>query len=91
MIDGYFGEDDDAFLTTISKKDIYNNLTLENVERFLRSLGVEVQVHSDFLICPTICHNPIEEAESMKLYYYQENKQFHCYTECGENMTIYGS
>ena len=60
MIDGYFGEDDDAFLTTISKKDIYNNLTLENVERFLRSLGVEVQVHSDFLICPTICHNPIE-------------------------------
>lgn len=89
MIDGYFGEDDDAFLATISKKDIYNNLTLENVERFLRSLGVEVQVHSDFLICPTICHNPIEEAESMKLYYYQENKQFHCYTECGENMTIF--
>ena len=26
-----------------------------------------------YLVCPTICHNPIDEAESMKLYYQDEN------------------
>ena len=42
-----------------------------------------------YLVCPTICHNPIGEADSMKLYWYQNNKMFHCYTECNENMSIF--
>ena len=89
MANGFFGIDDDAFLAFISKKDVYNALTLDSVERFLQSLGVRVDRYADHLICPTICHNCLEEAESMKLYYYQENKMFHCYTQCGENMSIF--
>ena len=76
----------------ISKKDILNSITLEDVKTFLESLGVEqiaVYPDKDYLICPTICHNPIDEAESMKLYWYQNNKLFRCYTECNEAMSIF--
>lgn len=89
MINGYFGEDDEALLLSMERKNIYESLTLDNVEKFLISLGVQVDRYSDHLVCPTICHNPLEDAETMKLYYYQENKKFHCYTECNENMTIF--
>lgn len=89
MIDIAFIDKELEFFTlTIS--DIIKSLSLEDVEDFLRSLGVEqIERTSKYIICPTICHNPIEEATSMKLYWYDENKMFHCYTECGENMTIF--
>ena len=72
-------------------KDILESLTIDDVERFLYSLGVNYIRHegADTLICPTICHNPIDEQGSMKLYWYQKNKTFHCYTECNENMSIF--
>ena len=72
-------------------KDILESLTIDDVERFLYSLGVNYIRHegADTLICPTICHNPIDEQGSMKLYWYQKNKTFHCYTECNENMYIF--
>ena len=89
MVEGFFGFDDEVYYMSLEKKDIYNGLTLDAVENFLISLGTRVEKYSTYLICPTICHNTLEEAESMKLYYYQENKMFHCYTECGENMTIF--
>lgn len=76
----------------VSKRDIFNSITLEDVKFFLESLGVDqiiVNNEKGYLVCPTICHNPLEEAESMKLYWYQQNKSFHCYTECNENMTIF--
>jgi hypothetical protein len=63
-----------------------------DVKNFLESLGVEqivVNEEKGCLICPTICHNPIGEAESMKLYWYQNNKIFRCYTECNEAMSIF--
>lgn len=41
------------------------------------------------MVCPTICHNPLHEAQSMKLYWYQNNKIFRCYTECNEAMSIF--
>lgn len=77
----------------ISIEDIVNSITLDDVRLFLESLGVEqIAVYEDkgYLVCPTICHNPIEEAESMKLYWYQNNKIFRCYTECNEAMSIFG-
>lgn len=62
---------------------------MDKVVLFLKSLGVEnIERHPDHLVCPTICHNPIDEAESMKLYYYDKTKNFHCYTECSENFNI---
>ena len=84
--------DKEAFLTTLDTKTIIDSITLTDVKNFLESLGVEqivVNEEKQYLICPTICHNPIHEAESMKLYWYQNNKIFRCYTECNEAMTIF--
>lgn len=76
----------------ITKQDIINSITLEDVKTFLESLGVDqiaMYKEKDYLICPTICHNPLHAAESMKLYWYQNNKIFRCYTECNEAMSIF--
>ena len=84
--------DRDAYLATLNTKDIIDSITLLDVKNFLESLGVEqidVNEEKQYLVCPTICHNPIHEAESMKLYWYQNNKIFRCYTECDEAMSIF--
>ena len=85
-------EDKEVYLASLSVKDIIDSITLDDVKNFLESLGVEqieVNAEKQYLICPTICHNPIEEAQSMKLYWYQNNKIFRCYTECNEAMSIF--
>lgn len=87
----FFNGDKEAYITSLTKRDVINSITIDDVKRFLYSLGVEYvdDKKDNILICPTICHNPIEEQSSMKLYWYQNNKVFHCYTECNENMTIF--
>jgi hypothetical protein len=85
-------QDKNLDFITASKKDIIDSITLEDVKNFLESLGVSqiaVNEEKQYLVCPTICHNPINEAESMKLYWYQNNKIFRCYTECNEAMSIF--
>ena len=85
-------QDNELDLAIASKKDIVDSITLHDVKNFLESLGVtQIMVNEDkqYLVCPTICHNPINEAESMKLYWYQNNKIFRCYTECNEAMSIF--
>ena len=60
-------EDLDLELHNISKQYVYFSLTLEDVKNFLEGLGVnQISVNEDkgYLICPTICHNPLDEAES---------------------------
>ena len=92
MIEGLWGSDPELELLSVTRKDIIDSITLEDVKNFLESLGVDrIEVHEDkgYLICPTICHNPIHEADSMKLYWYQNNKIFRCYTECNESMSIF--
>ena len=84
--------DKEAYFSTLSAQDIIESLTLLDVKNFLESLGVNqisVNEEKQYLICPTICHNPINEAESMKLYWYHNNKIFRCYTECNEVMSIF--
>lgn len=84
--------DQEIDLFGISVQDIINSITLEDVKTFLESLGVDqiaVYEEKGYIVCPTICHNPIDEAESMKLYWYQNNKIFRCYTECNEAMSIF--
>ena len=84
--------DKETRATFIGKKDIIESITLNDVKDFLESLGVtqiDVNEEKQYLVCPTICHNPINEAESMKLYWYQNNKIFRCYTECNEAMSIF--
>ena len=92
MITSFSMADPEIFLSSLTAKEIVDSLTLENVKKFLESLGVEQIVENkekEYLICPTICHNPIDEAESMKLYWYHDNKIFRCYTECNEAMSIF--
>ena len=92
MVISFQEQDPELDLLDISAKDIINSITLEDVKVFLESLGVDqIAVYEDkgYLVCPTICHNPIDEAESMKLYWYQNNKIFRCYTECNESMSIF--
>ena len=92
MITTLQDQDKELDLLNLNKKDIINSLTLTDVKNFLESLGVEqisVNEEKQVLICPTICHNPIHEAESMKLYWYHNNKIFRCYTECNESMSIF--
>ena len=86
------GLDEELELLDISVQDIVDSITIEDVKTFLESLGVEQIAYypeKGYLICPTICHNPLDEAESMKLYWYQNNKIFRCYTECNEAMSIF--
>lgn len=85
-----FGNNDPvAMMMNITAKEIIDMLTMDDVVRFLESLGVDVDRYENHLICPTICHNPLEDAHSRKLYWYQNYKLFHCYTECNENMSIF--
>ena len=91
-MDNFNEADKEAFLMTLNIKDIISSITLMDVKDFLESLGVEqitVNEEKQYLVCPTICHNPIHQAESMKLYWYQNNKIFRCYTECNEAMSIF--
>lgn len=84
--------DPQVTLATMDREDIINSLTLNDVKHFLESLGVEqivVDEDKQYIICPTICHNPLYAAESMKLYWYQNNKIFRCYTECNEAISIF--
>jgi len=86
------GLDPELDLLDVSIQDIIDSITLDDVRVFLESLGVDqiaVYEDKDYLVCPTICHNPLDEAESMKLYWYQNNKIFKCYTECNESMSIF--
>lgn len=78
-----------ALLSGIQAKEVVEMLTLDDVERFLESLGVDVDRFENHLICPTICHNAVGEATSRKLYWYHDHKVFHCYTECNESMSIF--
>lgn len=81
--------DNIAIINGMTSKDIINSLSIDDVERFIKSLGVErIEHHKNYLVMPTICHNPIDEAESMKLYYYDNNHCFHCYTQCGDSINI---
>ena len=89
MVSNFSKNDEVALLNSMGVKDVINSLTIDDVAQFLESLGVQVIKSESYLICPTICHNPLEEAETMKLYWYQNYKVFHCYTECNESMSIF--
>ena len=92
MIESLNELDQDLDSIGITKKDIINSITLNDVRTFLESLGVDqisINEEKQYLVCPTVCHNPLHEAHSMKLYWYQNNKIFRCYTECNEAMSIF--
>jgi len=92
MIETLQYQDDELIFNDVKVRDIIESITMEDVKTFLESLGVDQIImcpEKGYLICPTICHNPINEEASMKLYWYQDNKIFRCYTECNEAMSIF--
>ena len=68
-------------MLVFDKNEIKKQITIEDIYDFLEEWGGE-PFYTDFgLISATICHN--ESGGSKKLYYYEENQMFYCYTNCG--------
>ena len=72
----------DKLKNELDPQDIVNILQV-----FYKPIPFEEK--GDILIFPTICHNNNIEEASMKLYYYDNTKLFHCYTECQSSFDIY--
>lgn len=72
---------------TLDKDLIKLSLTMEDIHKVLLDLGSDEPKHDKEgnPIYTTICHS----GHSHKLYYYHENKMFHCYSGCQESMDIY--
>lgn len=64
------------------KTEIREALTTEQIFDFLYEWGGNPTYSRDTIISYTICHNRPEDTNSKKLYYYPNNKMFHCYTGC---------
>lgn len=63
------------------KDKIKESLSIEQVFDLVAELGGEPIMNNGFFTSQTICHNHLGEG-SQKLYYYENTKLFHCYTEC---------
>ena len=73
--------------------DIKDSLTPEEIIDIVTNiLGAHTyREQEDFIIFPTICHHIDSGDARLKLYYYKENKLFHCYTDCGDSFDIFPS
>ena len=74
----------------IDLNKLLEDLTDEDIIKIVLSLGGTNYIDAgNAIIFQTICHNEASEDASMKLYYYKENKKFHCYTDCASNFNLY--
>lgn len=64
------------------KDKVKNSLSIDDIVTILNQLRANPQKTSEGVVAQTICHNGCGEG-SEKLYYYDNTKLFHCYTECG--------
>ena len=68
---------------------IVDGITIDKVKLLLQKLGAkEIIDKGDYLITNTICHNEDADDASLKLYYYNNNKIFMCYSNC-QAMSIF--
>ena len=65
------------------KKEIREQLTIENIFELLQDFGAEPEYTNFGILSTTICHNQPGEG-SHKLYYYKNTGLFRCYTACGD-------
>ena len=68
-------------MKTYDKDKIKNSLSLDQVFNIVSELGGEPVMNNGYFVSETICHNHAGDG-SHKLYYYDNTKLFHCYTEC---------
>jgi len=74
----------------IDLAELNSKLTKEDIIAIMKRLGAErYEEKAGCLIFPTVCHNLHADEASMKLYYYEDNKIFHCYTGCGDSFSIF--
>ena len=68
---------------------IVDGITIDKVKLLLQKLGAkEIIDKGNYLITNTICHNEDAGDASLKLYYYNNNKIFMCYSNC-QAMSIF--
>lgn len=67
----------------LDKDRIKNDLTEEEIHMILKDLGSKDPIMGNQY--QTVCHG----GHKHKLYYYDDSKSFHCYTDCSENMDIF--
>lgn len=66
------------------KQEVRNRLDIDEVFNLLTEWGAEPEYTNNGIISRTICHNnPFTDSASRKLYYYESNKLFYCYSNCG--------
>lgn len=75
----------------IELKDIKNKLESDDIIEILSEFfHVDTHVRKEGVVLfPTVCHNINPNEASLKLYYYEDSKKFHCYTECGDTFDIF--
>lgn len=72
------------------KEQLLEELTVDDIKVLLVELGaqhIKEEPEKQQLITNTICHNLSDG--KMKLYYYYESKDFHCYTHCSKNYSVF--
>ena len=75
-------------MLVFDKDEIRNSITLDNIYNLLQEWGGEPE-YTDFgILSSTICHNLPGEG-SRKLYYYDNNTLFKCYTGCDAVFDIF--
>ncbi|PAD70575.1 hypothetical protein CHH83_01875 [Bacillus sp. 7586-K] len=67
----------------LDKDRIKESLTIEDIHKILKDLGSKEPLQGNQY--QTVCHG----GHKHKLYYYDDSKLFHCYTDCSENLDIY--
>lgn len=73
----------------MNTKALKEQLNTDDIITLLESLGAELrEEHSDHLIFTSICHHLNADEHKAKLYYYINDRMFHCYS-CGMHADIY--
>lgn len=62
-----------------------DSISDDRIFECLQHFGLEPKDHGNYFTAITGCHG----GDSMKLYFYKDNRLFRCYTNCG-NMDIFG-
>ena len=71
-------------------RELRERLTSEDVKNILKKYGIESYYeNNNYIIFPTVCHNPIGTDCSHKLYYYKNTSLFRCYTQCSSIFDIF--
>ncbi len=69
-------------------QSLKEQLSPNDIITLLNDLGGEAYEQNGQIISRTICHNPAHDG-SHKLYYSDEHKMLHCFTECSESFDIF--